>query len=193
MKVSSNIINVILHPIVLTIPGIFLLTLTSTQSIETAFYWSFLSLIFSGLISLFVVAGVRIGIFNNLDVSNRKQRVVLYPVAILVILLFAYFVHSQNGPVALTYASILFVIALLILDLVNSRIKASIHVAAVSALVTGVIYQYQGISYLLIVLIPLIAWARILQKRHTLKETIVGGVLGVSLTIASIFIVQFIN
>lgn len=187
-----KIIGIILHPVILAIPGVFLIVLSATNSYPESAYWTFLSLIFSGLISAFVVVGVKMKFFNNLDVSNRKQRVFLYPVAIAVILLFAFFVNYMGGPKALVSSSLLFTVALLILDIVNRKIKASIHVAAVSSIVTGVVLIYGGLMYLLILLIPFSAWARIAQKRHTLPETIVGAFFGALLTIIGVFVVQLL-
>ena len=192
MKSLSSIANVILHPVTLAIPGVFLTTYNSTRNFSTSLFWTLLSMIFSGIIAVFVLIGVKKGFFNNLDVSNRKQRIILYPFSIVVILFFALFVYLENGPFVLMYASIFFVIALGILDLVNQKIKASIHVAAVASIVTGTIFVYGGMSFILLLFIPLISWARIHQKRHTLKETVAGAICGISFTLIAIFIVQFI-
>ncbi len=185
-----KLIGIILHPILLAIPGVFLIVLSSTNDLSSAVYWTIISLIFSGVISLFVLYGVRKKFFNNLDVSNRKQRVILYPFAVVVILIFAYYIHSQNGPDALVGASVLFTISLVLLDLINRKIKASIHVASVAAMVTGIMLVYGGPSYFLILLIPISAWARIKQKRHSLPETIVGAASGILLTLIGVFVVQ---
>ncbi|MDO8269612.1 MAG: hypothetical protein Q7T54_03015 [Candidatus Levybacteria bacterium] len=193
MILFANILTWILHPVVLTIPAVFLLTYYSTGSTQTSYYWTFISLIFSGLVAAFVLIGVKKGFFNNIDVSNRRQRVILYPFVISVVLLFAFFIYSQGGPVNLTMGAILFVVALIILDMINRKIKASIHVASVCAIITGVIYLYGGVTYLLLLLIPLVAWARIVKKRHTPQETIVGAVCGILLTVIAVNIVQFIR
>lgn len=193
MKLLANIVAYLLHPVTLTLPAVFLIVYTSTFDFNLSLYWTFLSVVFTAIISVFVLFGVKKGFFNNIDVSNRKQRVILYPVVIAVVLLFAFFVFSQNGPRSLVYASCMFVAALIIFDIVNTRIKASIHVAAVASLVTGVVYHYGSIAYFLILLIPLMAWARIVEKRHTLRETIVGGVMGVIFSFIAIYIVQFIR
>lgn len=187
-----KLIGYILHPILLAIPGVFLVVLSSTNSINESLYWTLISIIFSGIISLFVVLGVKLKFFNNLDVSNRKQRVFLYPFAIGVVFLFALFVRYQNGPESLVASSILFTVALLLLDLINRKIKASIHVASVSAIVTGIAIVYGGYTYLLFLLIPISAWARIKQKRHTPTETIVGAACGIVLTLVGIFVVQLL-
>ena len=193
MKLFANVLTWILHPIVLTVPAVYLLTYYSTGNTNTAMYWTLISFLFSGIVSGFVLVGVKLKFFNNIDVSNRKQRVILYPFAVAVVLLFAMLIYFQNGPSNLTLGAILFVIALVILDLINRTIKASIHVASVCAFFTGLIYLFGGYSFLLVLLIPLVAWARVVEKKHTPKETIVGAICGVGLTVAAITIVQLVR
>lgn len=192
MLFFANTLTWILHPIVLVIPAVYLLTFNATGQTNTAIYWTLVSIIFSAIVSAFVLVGVAKGFFNNIDVSNRKQRVILYPFSVAVVLLFALYVYINNGPRILILAAILFVVALVTLDIINTKVKASVHVASVSALIMGIIYLYGGVSYLLLLLIPLVAWARIVQKRHTIKETIVGAICGIVLTITAINIVQFV-
>lgn len=193
MKLFPKIINVVLHPVVITIPGIFLIVYKSTGDSNLALWWTFISLIFSGIIALFVLYGVKKGFFNNLDVSNRKQRIILYPAIIATILLFISFVYITQGPKILIETSVLIIAALVILDIVNTKIKVSGHVGVVSAFVTGLIYAYGVPAIFSLVLIPLISWARIVEKRHTLKETIVGAISGVVLSLVAIIVVQLIK
>jgi membrane-associated phospholipid phosphatase len=192
MKLFAKVINVILHPVALTLPGVFLIVFQSTKDTNEAFLWTFFSVIFSGIVSLFVLYGVKKGFFNNLDVSNRKQRIILYPFIIAVVILFIGFVYLMHGPSSLIKASVLIIAALLILDIINTKIKVSGHVAVVSSLVTGLVYAYGGAVFISILLIPLIAWARITEKRHTLKETVVGALCGIVLSLTAIYIVQFL-
>lgn len=192
MLLFANTLTWILHPIILSIPAVYLISYYSTGSVESSTYWTLVSLVFAGIVSAFVLIGVMKGFFNNIDVSNRKQRVILYPFSIAVVLLFALYVYLQNGPGHLMMGAILFVVALIILDIINRKIKASVHVASVAALITGIIYLYGGFTYLFLILIPLVAWARIVKKRHTPKETIVGGLCGILLTVAAVNIVQFV-
>lgn len=193
MKLFPKIINVILHPVTITIPGVFLIVYKNTGSINDGFWWTFISLIFSAIVSLFVLYGVRKGFFTNLDVSNRRQRIILYPVIILVVILFSGFVYLVQGPKVLIEASLLIIASLIILDIINTKIKVSGHVGVVSAFVTGLVYAYGGISFFALALIPLVAWARIVEKRHTLQETIVGALSGIVLSLLAIFIVQLIK
>lgn len=192
MKSLAKVINVLLHPVVVTIPGVFIIVYTSTSSLFLAFFWTFISIVFSSIVGVFVLYGVKKGFFNNLDVSNRKQRIILYPFIIAVVVLFVFSVYFLQGPRILITASILIIAALIFLDVVNTKIKVSGHVGVLSAFVTGLVYAFGGMSFLAFLFIPVIAWARITEKRHTLQETIVGAICGIGLTLLAIFVVQFL-
>lgn len=192
MRSIAKLVNVLLHPIVVTILGVFLIVYTATHEERLAIFWTFVSLLFSGIIGLFVLFGVKKGFFNNLDVSNRKQRIILYPFIIAVVFLFIGFVFVTHGPKVLIDASLFSIFALIILDAVNTKIKVSGHVGVVSAFVTGLIYTFGLIALISLLLVPLITWARIIEKRHTLRETVVGVFCGAGLTLIAIFVVQFL-
>ena len=192
MMLFANTLTWILHPVFLAIFAVYLVTFYSTGDTSTSYYWTVVASLFATFVAAFVLIGVKKGFFNNIDISNRKQRVIVYPFVISVVLLFAFIVYLQKGPNQLIIGAILFITALIVLDLINRKIKASIHVASVSAIITGIVYLFGGVTFLLLLLIPLVAWSRIIKKRHTLNETIVGGVCGIVLTLTAINIVQFI-
>lgn len=188
----AKTINVVLHPVLLTIPAVYLIVYSGTGKENIALFWTAFSVLFTAIVSAFVLIGVKMKFFNDLDVSNRKQRIILYPFVIGTVLVFVGFTYFMKGPVNLILASLLFIVSLLILDCINLRIKASIHVAGVAAIATGFIFYFGMPAVLLYLLIPVIAWARIIEKRHTLREAIVGGFCGIGLSVLSILIVELI-
>jgi hypothetical protein len=192
MKLFAKVVTAIIHPVTLMVPAVFIIAYESGESLFSSFLWTFIALIFSGVVGGFVLHGVKKGFFKDLDVSVRKQRVILYPFVIGVVFLFMILVHLMKGPKVLELSSIIFIIALFILDLINRKIKASVHVAAISALVIGFIFIYGGWTVFALLLIPLIAWARVVLRRHTVKEVIVGAICGIILSILGIIVVQFI-
>lgn len=192
MKLFANIIATILHPATLILPAVFLIVYKSAGGFHNALFWTFVSLIFTVAVGAFVLYGVKKGFFSDIDVSVKKQRIILYPFVVFITLLFTAVIYMFRGPSALIIASLLFIAALVILDVINIRIKASVHVASVSAIVIGIIFLYGGITFWMLALIPLVAWARIYNKRHTLKETIVGAACGIGLTLIAISVVQFL-
>lgn len=193
MKYFGKLLGIILHPVVLILLAVFMIVQGTTGRFEDAIYWTLLSSVFALVIGAFVFLGVKRGFFNNFDVSNRRQRILLYPFAILVITLFAIYVYLVKGPSVLISVSTFFILSLAILDLVNKKIKASIHVASVAAFSIGLVFTY-GINFLwIMLLVPLSAYARVVVKRHTISEVIVGAFFGVFLTLVGIYIVKLIT
>ena len=192
MIIFAKLINFLLHPVVLITPSVFLIIAASGGSIESAFFWSSIALGFVLFISLYIYAGMKFGFFSNFDVSKREQRIYLFPVVLFAGVTFLFSLIAFNGPRALFLAIIYFLISVAILALVNLKVKASIHVGSITAATVSAVYFFGDQYLFLLVLIPIMAWARVREKRHTLRETIVGFFLGFLLALFGIFSVQYL-
>lgn len=192
MKQFAKILTFIIHPATLAIPAVFLIVYKEIGTVSAAISWTLISMIFTGIVGGFVVYGVKKGFFSDVDISVRRQRVILYPFVIGVILLLILCVYLLQGPTVLIFAGIFLILSLIVFDLINIKIKASVHVASIASLSVVLVALYGGWAYWTLFLIPFIAWARIIQKRHTLKETIVGAMSGILLTVAALFVIQYI-
>ena len=75
--------------------------------------------------------------------------------------------------------------------IVNQKIKASIHMEAFTAfaVIEGILFG--GYWWLLLLLIPVVAWSRLTLKRHSLPEVIVGTTIGALLVLAMFAIVKY--
>jgi len=188
----ARFITFILHPMVLVSPAVFLIVIASGGGYYEAFLWTIVTLLFTLFVAGYILLGVKKGFFSNFDVSKRKQRIYLFPFVIATALIFLAVLFNFNGPKALLMAILYFVIALAILTVVNLRVKASIHVASLTAALVSASYLFGVLFYPFLIFIPVMAWARIIEKRHTLKETIVGFIMGTLLAIMGIIIVQYL-
>ena len=192
MNHFANVLTFLIHPAVLSLPAVFLIVFHEVGSFNEALLWMIVTLIAVGIIGAYVLFGVKRGFFNNVDVSNRKQRVLLYPFVAGVVIFFVGCVYLLKGPPVLIFGGIFLVISLLVFDAINTKIKASVHVASITSLSIVLISLYGGWSYLALLFVPIVAWARIVERRHTLKETIAGGVGGAILTIITLIVIQYL-
>jgi hypothetical protein len=182
MFLLAQIISYVSNPLVIAFPTTYALVYKSTGSVEMALWWAISSLFFCAMIAVFVVYGVRKGFFNDLDVSERLKRRPLFIVGGIVSFTYFLVVLLLNGPRILLLALSGVILGIFLDNIINSRIKASVHVATFSAFVVTTAIVYGGQYVFLLFLIPVVAWARVIVKRHTLQETIVGALLGISLT-----------
>ena len=131
---------------------------------------------------------LRKGGISDWHVSNRAER--LQPVLIVTLigasgiplaLLLAF-----DGPRPLLIAFLIGIVTIVFSLLVTVRWKISLHVSSVAAsttLVTAIV----GIGAAsLLLLIPLVAWARVKIGAHTVMQTIAGGLSGSVITLLTL-------
>ena len=68
-------------------------------------------------------------------------------------------------------------VAVVIFMMVNLLWKISLHMAFISASVTILVVNYGKIAVWTVVFIPLLAWARMELKLHSLAQVIAGAML----------------
>lgn len=186
MLILARLISLIANPLFVLIPLPFLLIYKTTGNINYALQWTYYSFIFIFLVVAFVLYAVKKGMFTDFDVSKREQRPMLFSVTILIGLCYIIGLYMFHGPLILFITIFGIIAGVFIASIVNTQIKASIHVATISAVTSAVSIIYGGKYWLLLILIPIVGWSRVKIKRHTVLETIIGGILGSSLS-ASIY------
>ena len=179
----ARAISFFLGPVFILFPALFILVTKFSQDYSHALKWTMFSYIFVLFVALFVIAGVMFGFFSNLDVSKKEQRPLLFSFSAFA--MFCYFISLfvLNGPKILFIALFAIVLGLIAVAILNKWIKASIHVATLTAVVLFIGIVYKGYFFLLLTLIPLLAWSRIKTKEHSPGETIVGSILGIVITL----------
>lgn len=182
-KLAAKIISTVFNPITLLLPLPFILVFRATGNFDYAVYWFLVSLIFFVLFSIFILVGIKLKYFSDLDISKRQQRPMLYMSAILLSVIYLSLLFVTKAPLILAIGVVGLLLGLSVSDLVNMKTKASIHVGTITGFATVVVLLY-GFSFsFLYLLVPLVAWARIETKNHTLTQTIIGGAMSFALTI----------
>ena len=184
----ANFISIIGHPL-LTIPIFIAIVMFANENAKKAFYISFLIIgcVFVPIILRMYIKSKN-GTYTNFDVSDKKQRKTLFIfiIPLLVIVTFILFKTHQNNNLCKTilFATILVFIS----QVVNLFIKSSLHVSLniyLSFLVMTLNYK---IGIILFLFTGLLGWSRIVLGRHTLKEVLVGGAIGLSISLITLYI-----
>lgn len=140
------------------------------------FLWSMLFVSLIPLCSLFFYIPVR---NEEKQVTVHRQRVasfifmlVSYPIGWLVLAL----THAPRIFIAVAATYTFVTLGLVVFNLFL-HYKASGHAAGVSGPVATMIYIYGVIATPLLLLLPLVTWARLSAKGHNFWQTVVGGTL----------------
>lgn len=188
----AQVISTILNPLFILFLLPFFLVFETTDSLEKSIYWTIVSLVFLIGFSLFILMGIRLKYFSDLDISKRNQRPLLYTVAILFSIVFLFTLFILNAPEVLAFGTIGLLLGLSINEIINRFTKSSIHVAAIAGLVT-LLVLIEGIEFsIFYFLVFLVAWARIKTKNHTFNQTIIGALTTFFITILIFVIFKYI-
>jgi membrane-associated phospholipid phosphatase len=125
----------------------------------------------------------RIGKAENIDVPDRRQR--LLPFALFVLIYATNAVFNALLQLPILFQAIIWMILIntIIYGIITVWWKVSIHAAVLAGFIVFLFYITGNYAlWPLLLLIPLVAWSRIILKAHTAAQVIVGAVLGLLLT-----------
>ena len=179
----ARFISFLFNPILLLVFVPFFLLLRNGNDFTKALFWTGYTSIFLSAMTVFLAYSVKKKIITDMDVSKRTQRPLVFLVSILLIVAYLSGLYLLHGPRLLSVIAVGIMIGIILASIINLRLKASMHVAAISALIFALAIVYNGFYLFSLFLIPLVAWARLKIRRHTLPETVVGGLLGVLLSL----------
>lgn len=183
----ARLISFITNPFFIAIPLPFFLVYHETNDVVYALSWTLYSLFFLAMIGAFVFYEVRRRVFSDIDVSKREQRPLFFVYVAFVSLLYLGTLFVLHSPPILYIAVGGVLGSAIVLGLVNKSIKASLHVATISAFFTVLSLLYGGVYLFWLLVIPVVAWSRVKIKRHTISEAIAGCIMGIMLTLIVYF------
>lgn len=118
----------------------------------------------------------------DVDVTNRADRPLPLLVASIGALLGGTLISNRFDIPSLLFISQTLVMMLLVLTVVTTVWKISIHTSTLSALITLlVVLRGPELVFLYLLLIP-VAWARVLLRKHSVSQIIGGTLLGIAVT-----------
>ena len=183
MMAIAKVVSFFLGPVFILLPIPYILVERFTQDYFYALKWTIFSYAFILAGALFVIIGVALKVFSNFDVSKKEQRPLLFSFSAFAIFCYLLSLYILDGPKVLFIAIFAIILGLIVIVIVNKWIKASIHMASATSVLLFVGIVYKGYFLLLLMLLPLLAWARVKTKEHTPLETIIGSVLGIVITL----------
>ena len=186
MKVEiAKYISIIGHPLI-TLPLFTIITLFNYEDFQRAFLIS--SLIVGGIfipLTIKMYRGTKHGKYTNFDVSDKSQRQSWYLFALILLLIVTIIMYATEQAPTLRLKILFAFLLLLTSQVINYFIKSSLHVSLNIFLSFLILPINMPIGILFFVFVAFIAWSRLILNRHTLKEIIVGAIIGFIIGFAS--------
>lgn len=189
-KVLAEIISYIFHPVVFAFLLPFIIIYEFRENPLYALKWTVFSSFFIGVVVFLILFQIRKGRYSDVDISKREERYSFYE--ILYFLVFLYFVAAVflKGiffPLSIIAFGVM--MGIVIFNFANYFLKASVHTAVACAYVTTLAIIYGGKALLFTFwIVPLVVWARLYLKKHSIWEAIAGGAIGTSITLITFLI-----
>ena len=186
-KRIASLTSVILHPILLMLVMLFLLSFVSAPSTLDAIRWALISVALSILpVMLSLVYLVRSGRLDSFFTIVRRQRTKVYLLAGVYAIVGCVILSYLGAPSILLAAFATGISTTLIFMFINLRWKISLHTALVGASVTVLVILYGWLALVTAALVPLTVWSRIELNHHSLAQATTGALLA-SLIAVTVF------
>ena len=174
----ANLTSSVLNPFLVGFVVIALASVESTASKLDALKWSLILVALSILpIYLFALYLVRNNRLDSIFASVRWQRTKIYALAVILGVVGFVILLCLKAPPMLLALFVTGFSAVVVFMCINLWWKISLHTAFVAALVTVLVIFYGFIAVVSVVLIPLVAWARIDAGHHSIAQVFTGALL----------------
>jgi membrane-associated phospholipid phosphatase len=182
-------ISAIFSPPLISVFAVFLMTAFTSgkASYGRAAGYAFLAIGLPVLLTLWMMHKGNVSDFHISIHKERTRPMVFMILSAFISWLFLWF--TRPGPDILTIFAGIAVLHIIFLFLVTLRWKISGHASAISGLCVFLV-AYLGVRGLpFMLLIPLVVWARVMLRRHTLKQTMAGALAGAVFTFLALYII----
>jgi hypothetical protein len=174
--------SAVFHPFIVVIPTMLITILFHGDSLGTALFWTILSIAIVLLpLTYLIYSGVRSGRYTDASISMREQRRSLYIAASLLFILLMAILWLGKAPVVLQACMAAAVLATVLGFVINARFtKLSLHSIAIAGCTTVMIFTIPWIGISMIVIMFLVAWARIRLRHHTPGQIFLGWTVAIT-------------
>jgi len=188
-KRIANLTSNIFNPFLIALALILLVSFEATICVSDAIKWSLILTALSILpIFLFAVYLVRHNRLDSIFASVRKQRTIIYVLAVILASASCITLLALKAPLILLALCVAGFSGTVVFICINLWWKISLHAAFITAGVALLFILYGSVSTASILLIPLVAWSRIELEHHSLAQIVTGALLGTSILVAVFYL-----
>ena len=188
-KKIANLLSNILNPFVVGLITILFLSFESTSSTADALKWS-LILTAVGILPVFLAMLylARKGKLDSIFTSVRQQRTGVYLLAAVCAVTGGVIIAFLEAPPELRATFVAGFSAVIVFMVINFWWKISLHIAFITASATVLIILYGYIGAISVVILPMMAWARVESGQHTPAQVAAGAFLAMVITVVVFYI-----
>lgn len=158
---------------------------------QNALRWLAIVVLFVTVIpALSIAVMVRFSKVSDLHLQNREDRFLPLCCTLISMIVGTVLLYWLGAAREIVWAGVAYITNSIIFSAITPLWKISFHSSVATGCVTILVMLVNPHFGWLFLLVPLISWARVYRKRHTLLQTVVGAVLAVGTTVIVLHIVR---
>lgn len=140
-----------------------------------AINWAFLCFLFGTVVPyLYIWFLYKKKKINDIHISEKEDRIKPLVVSCISYIIFFIILYILEGPLFLKSIFAVIIVSTIILTIITYFWKICLHASGMTFMVITLIILFGKWMLLMIPLIPLIGWARVRIKKHTVNQVILG-------------------
>lgn len=188
----ASLVAFIAHPVVVGTLGLLTIVFQTIEPMQARLFYVVLLILLTFVPAAFYLFIYFKGnIFEMLELIQREARLVPYILMILGAIGAIIVLSMLQAPKPIFVMTLVLLANEVVLATINFWTKVSIHTATPTFTALTLGYLVSPYWYLLLLLVPLVAWARVYGKRHTLKQVIGGFLFATAVTMISLTTAHF--
>ncbi len=185
----ASLVALVTHPIVIGTLGLTTVVMQSVTGLsQQLFYLVLLTIITFLPAAFYLFVYFKGDIGEMLELIEREARLIPYILMIIGALGAIIVLDRLNAPRPILVMTLVLLANEVILGTLNFWTKVSIHTATATFTSLTLGYLVSPYWYSLVFLVPLIGWARVSRKRHTLQQVISGALFAAIISAAVLII-----
>ncbi|HLG65794.1 MAG TPA: hypothetical protein VKY19_27990 [Ktedonosporobacter sp.] len=179
-------VSTILSPVAVSLPLVVLVALYRSTNTLNALGYAIITLFFLSFgPMIYILIGVRSGKYTDIDLSLRTQRAGPFLFGIVSTTIGLLILTFAHGPKNLQTLLLITTISGVMMMVTTLWWKISIHASSLAGAVTILTSLYGSIVLPAYVLVVLVSWSRVVLRRHTIAQVVVGSIASIILPIVT--------
>lgn len=140
---------------------------------------------------IYTMTRVRRGTWSDLDVSNQRERGQFYTLLLPLLGIITIISWMADVPRSIPLGSAAILVLVAAAQILNSRIKVSLHTGFAVFVALTLFPIDRNLASIAFILACLVGWSRTALGRHTIREVLLGGGLGLVVSAAFVLTLHF--
>ena len=179
----AKLLSIIFEPFTVSFMALLLVVNSLNLNSEGKLFWFITAIVLGGFPPIMVLLyEKKIGKIHDWFMTNRLERRDVLIAWFFGSGLFLIVANLLSAPRLLLALSLTMLLVSLLVTFATFFWKVSVHMVGVNLFVLLLLLVYSANFLWLVILIPLVAWARITLHAHTLSQVTVGSILTIVIT-----------